>query len=124
MPRFVTEGIPGMNYTGLKESGASGVIFPVRGFSSGSFVYYSEEILKNESEKAREAGLSVYWRMTRLFAEEEIDRVRSFLEEYAVASDGIYYTDPCVYVFLKETGQARKGIFAEDLTRMENKKPN
>ena len=114
MPRFVTEGIPGMNYTGLKESGASGVIFPVRVFSSGSFVYYSEEILKNESEKAREAGLSVYWRMTRLFAEEEIDRVRSFLEEYAEAPDGIYYTDPCVYVFLKETGQTRKGIFAED----------
>lgn len=99
----------------LADIGARAMLFSCDFFATRQMAYFNkDEFIKNVNT-CKELNLKSYTVINRMFVESELNELKEymvFLKDLAI--DGIYYSDPAVYVIAVELNMLSMLIFNQD----------
>lgn len=99
----------------LRYAGADCMIVFPEFFSAGSFNRIKKEELQQYKAECERLKVRLFVDMTRMFVDQEMELASAFLDELkALAVDGIYFSDLCVYELASEKDMQHLCIYQPD----------
>lgn len=99
----------------IKQHHADGVILSVEFFSARSQNYLKEEVLPSMVEIAKQNSLEVYVDVTRMFVDEEMEALTSFLSKCKeLKVNGVYFSDMSVFEVCRDLNMNDLCVYQPD----------